>query len=60
MSDEQFWSSYLDDIIAWADEIAGEWDGNEPGRQEDRGHQANDIIQKAQELQQLLLEMSKL
>lgn len=43
----------------WAEGIAGQWNGDEPGLQEDRASIANEIIEKANELQDLLDEISE-
>lgn len=52
-----FSSLDLAHLKKWAENIAGEWNGDESGLQEDRAHCANDIISKATELQTLLDEM---
>ena len=50
----------LSSIKEWAEEIAGEWDGDNPGRAEDRAHQAQDILDKVVELSILINEMKDL
>lgn len=60
MTDEQMQSSYVNDIAEWADSISSEWNGKNPGSQEDRAHCANDIITKCNELKELLEEMGNL
>jgi hypothetical protein len=40
------------DFAPYFEEIAGQWDGDNPGRGEDRAHIANDIIELLKELQQ--------
>ena len=50
----------LNKIKKWAEEIAGEWNGDEPGRQEDRAHQATDILEKVAELEELIEGMDNL
>lgn len=42
------------------EEIAGAWNGDEPGQQEDRAHQANDILEKIRELEQLLSDLDEI
>lgn len=39
------------DFIPYFEEIAGQWDGDNPGKGEDRAHIANEIIELLQELQ---------
>ncbi len=51
---------HLSDIIEWAEEIAGEWNGDEPGSQEDRANQALEIIEKVTELKELINDMENL
>lgn len=60
LSEERYFSHQLDDLIAWAESIAAEWDGDNPGSKEDRAHQAGDIIEKAQELQEFIKGMGEL
>lgn len=50
----------LKGIKKWAEEISGEWNGDESGWQEDRAHQANEIIVKVDELVELLKGMEDL
>lgn len=49
----------LENLITKCEEIAGEWNGDEPGRQEERAHIAEDIMEKAQELIELLEELDE-
>ena len=44
MSDEAYWNETLDEMRAWANQIAGEWNGDEPGTEEDRAMLAEDIL----------------
>lgn len=60
MTDEKFIALNIDDIVEWANQITGEWNGDEPGTQEDRAHQADEIIEKALELRELILGMEQL
>ena len=60
MTDAEFQVSYVNDIVEWASEIAGEWNGDEPGSQEDRAHLANDIIEKCAELVEMIKGMEEL
>ena len=50
----------LTKLITDADEDAGKWDGDNPGRGKDIAHVANDISDKAKELSALLNEYSQL
>lgn len=47
----------LIEIKKYAEEIAGEWNGDESGIQEDKAHIAGEIIEKIDELNQLLAEL---
>lgn len=49
----------LQTLITQMEEIAGEWNGDEAGRQEERAHIAEDIIEKAKELIDLLEELDE-
>jgi hypothetical protein len=60
MKDETFYKLTVDDVIRWADHIAGEWDGDESGSLEDRAYQAQDIIEKCDELKELISGMEEL
>jgi hypothetical protein len=60
LTDEQLYASGIEDVIIWADEIAGEWNGDESGSQEDRAHQAIEIIEKAKQLKELIEGMEEL
>ena len=50
----------LDKLKQWAEDIAGSWNGDESGSQEDRAHQANKILEKIAELETLIEEMDNL
>jgi hypothetical protein len=50
----------LKGIKKWAEEIAGEWNGDEAGSQEERAGQANEIIEKVDELIELIGGMENL
>ena len=60
ISEEHFYQLGIDDIITWADDIAGEWNGDNPGSQEERANQAESIIEKASELKKLIAGMAEL
>lgn len=60
MTDEELWIAQIEDVIKWADEICGEWNGDESGSQENRANQAEDIVNKALDLQELIKGMSEL
>jgi len=47
----------LANLRDYAEEIAGEWNGDEPGIQEERAECANEIIEKIDELVLLLKEL---
>lgn len=47
----------LIEIKKYAEEVAGQWNGDESGRAEERADIANDIIEKIDELNQLLAEL---
>ena len=55
-----FASLDLKGIRKWAEDISGEWNGDNPGRKEDRAHQANEIIEKVDELLELINGMENL
>lgn len=55
ISDEQFYQLNIDDIINWADDIAGD-----PAIKEERANQAENIIEKASELKKLIAGMAEL
>ena len=50
----------LKKIKDWAEDISGEWNGDDSGRGEDRAMQANDILEKIKELEELISEMDNL
>jgi hypothetical protein len=60
MTDEAMQISYVNDIQEWAEAIAGEWDGDNPGRLEDRATCASEIIAKLNEVKELIAEMENL
>lgn len=60
MTGEQLQASCLQDVTDWAQAISGEWNGDESGSQEDRAHQAADIIEKLNEVKELILGMGEL
>jgi hypothetical protein len=47
-------------IKKWATNIAGEWNGDESGQQEDRANCAGEILEKAEELEKLISEMDEI
>jgi hypothetical protein len=57
MTDEQYQISCVNDIIEWADTIQSLWNGDDPGTLEDRAAQAADIIDKCNELKELIADM---
>ena len=50
----------LNQIIKWAEDISGSWNGDESGRGEDRAGQANEILEKIEELEELISGMDEL
>lgn len=60
MTDEDYQISVIKDVVEWADEIAGQWDGDNDGSEEDRAIQADEIMQKANELIELIEGMKEL
>ncbi len=60
MTDEGYQISYVNDIAEWAFTISSEWNGKESGSLEDRAHQANEIIEKCNELKKLIAGMEGL
>lgn len=47
-------------IIEDAIKVASQWNGDEPGREEDRALCADEIVQKAEELRELIEELERL
>lgn len=60
MSDESYFKETLDEMAAWADAIAGEWDGDLPGPEEDRALQAYDILKTIEQLKEQITAMEEL
>lgn len=60
MTDEEYQISCVNDISEWAFGIAGQWDGDNSGREEDRALQAEEIMEKCQELKDLIKGMEEL
>lgn len=50
----------LEQIKKWAEDIAGSWNGDNSGSEEDRAGQANEILEKISELETLIEEMDNL
>jgi len=48
----------LKDIKAEAEQVAGEWNGDEPGVLEDRANIAGDILEAVKNLEELLAELN--
>lgn len=49
----------LEKLKHWAEGVAGQWDGDNPGLAEDRSHCASEIVEKVKELEVLLEEMTE-
>ena len=47
----------LQEIIRYAENVAGNWNGDNPGVQEDNAHIANEIIEKCNDVLNLLNEI---
>lgn len=50
----------LEQIRKWAEEISGNWNGDDSGSAEDRAHQANEIIEAVENLEELIKGMEEL
>lgn len=50
----------LEQIKKWAEDISGSWNGDESGSAEDRAGQANEILEKVAELEELIKGMDEL
>ena len=50
----------LEEIKKWAEEIAGSWNGDESGSQEERAQQALDILEAIKNLEELIEGMEEL
>ena len=48
---------YLQKIKKDMEEIAGQWDGDDPGAEEDRAHAAMEAIEHIDQLEELLKEL---
>ncbi len=60
MSDEKYFNETLDEMSSWANDIMAEWDGDLPGRQEDRATQAEHISRLIEDLREQINEMENL
>lgn len=58
MTDELF--NHINEVIGWAEEIQGQWDGDNAGSLEDRAHLAEDIALHAKEMKILIAQMENL
>lgn len=47
----------LDKLVAVLEDMAGEWNGDEPGSQEEMAHAACEALEKITELKELLVEL---
>jgi len=50
----------LEQIKKWAEEIQGNWNGDEAGSAEERAGQAGEILEKVAELEELIAGMDNL
>lgn len=50
----------LEQIKKWAENIQGSWDGDNPGSAEERAGQAEEILEKVAELEELIDGMDNL
>lgn len=60
MSDEKYFNETLDEMSSWANGIAAEWNGDEPGVEEDRAMQAEHITRLIEDLREQINIMEKL
>jgi len=56
---EDFMDLDLQAISKYAEEISGQWNGDESGLLEERASIANDIIEKVEEVRNLLKELDE-
>ena len=52
----KLYDKILSDLIEEANQVAGQWNGDDSGRLEDLAHIANDIVEHAEKIQELLEE----
>lgn len=52
--DDTFNFKALDDLIKEADQVAGAWNGDEAGKQEEQAQSALEIIEKCNEIKDLI------
>ena len=45
---------HIKEIMIWAEEISGQWDGDNSGIEEDRANLAEEITDKTEELHELI------
>jgi hypothetical protein len=50
----------LRNIMAYADAITGEWDGDNAGREEDRATAAEEVMEMANDLLELILALEEM
>ena len=60
MNNSERHTTALHYLIVDANQVMGEWNGDEPGRLEDRTNVAEEIIAKAEELRTLIEEIEEL
>ncbi len=49
----------IENLIEWAEDISGQWNGDESGEQEQAANCANEIIEKCNDIHQLIDEMEQ-
>jgi hypothetical protein len=58
MTETEYYCATLDDISEWAENIRGEWNGDNSGKLEDRANCAEEVQDKIAELKELLEELA--
>lgn len=60
MTDEKYFNETLDEMAEWAMQIQGEWDGDNPGREEARAMQAEHILKLIANLKEQINEIEEM
>lgn len=58
--DIRYWNETLDEMSTWANNIMGEWNGDESGREEDRALQAEMVAKSVEVLRGEINELEEL
>jgi len=59
VSEEQYYIKQLEQLQEWAGAIGAEWNGDLPGRLEDRAHLTSDLKAKCQEAIAIVKELEE-